>query len=270
MKKLYKKGFTLVECVVAMALLAVMALMLSMLLTATVNLRNNNVKVEKAIDAQVDKIALDNESDPNRVSEALASNGATDSVDFGGGIKITGGQKVYFSDSPDVQVGKLVFDSVGGGSSLPGEEGDPGGDGEDDDPANKKVYGALPISGNVSISQQSCNENGENYVMVWRVSFTPSTFQDDFSVKVKFPDGSRLISAQNNGGSYKVHNLGRDTIRIEPTSDASVTVDVEFSIPKSKYRYIKNQETGETEEETVEHYFKGSGVGSSAQVSINS
>lgn len=51
-----KKGFTLVECIVAMAVLAIMSLLLMMILNITVSSRNNNQHLERAIDKQVEHI----------------------------------------------------------------------------------------------------------------------------------------------------------------------------------------------------------------------
>lgn len=48
MKLKSKKGFTLVECVVAMAVLAIMSLLLMMILNVTVMTRNSNMKTERA------------------------------------------------------------------------------------------------------------------------------------------------------------------------------------------------------------------------------
>ncbi|MDE6579467.1 MAG: type II secretion system GspH family protein, partial [Ruminiclostridium sp.] len=47
MKKLRRKnGFTLVECVVAMAVLAIMSLLLTMILSVTLKTRNSNMQLE--------------------------------------------------------------------------------------------------------------------------------------------------------------------------------------------------------------------------------
>lgn len=54
-----KKGFTLVECVVAMAVLAIMSLLLTMILSVTLAQRNSNIKSEKEIDKQVENIVGD-------------------------------------------------------------------------------------------------------------------------------------------------------------------------------------------------------------------
>ncbi len=70
MKLKSKKGFTLVECVVAMAVLAIMSLLLMMILNVTVMTRNSNMKTERELDEQVDKI-VQSPSDKDPITQEI-------------------------------------------------------------------------------------------------------------------------------------------------------------------------------------------------------
>ena len=106
MKKLLKNsGFTLLECIVAMAVLAVMTLGLLMILNVTVKQRNENSEIERSVDNQAENIVQGNfKVDGAAFPEA--------DIDFGV-YKITGAKKVYF-DGVDsgFQLGAVYYVDV--------------------------------------------------------------------------------------------------------------------------------------------------------------
>ena len=249
MKKLRKNsGFTLVECVVAMAVLAVMTLGLLMILSVTVRQRNQNTQAERDVDYQVEQVVQG-----NTVTEDISGG----DIDIGG-FKIGGAQKVYFDGADDnLQIGSLHYDV--GSSSYEGDK-DEDGDGEkkddeynglQDNPlADSKVYGILETTKNddgksyINVSQQSKTDNGDGTTtLVWRIKFDViGAAGSDKSIKVVFPsycEGFKLVSYQLQSGSEcYVHKVGGYTVRIEPkkgdgTNNPKTThneVDVEFIV----------------------------------------
>lgn len=253
MRKNHKKGFTLVECVVAMAILVVMALLLSMLLTATVNLRNHNKTVENEIDEQVDKLAS---------KQGLTEQAITDSgISFNNGIIIPGtnAKKLYFEDS-NVQMGAINygFDDI----ELPSfdDEDDPSDSDDDDDDTEEsaiRVYGAVDAP-SVNIKEDSVLNDGV-YTKRWQISFTPSDCSDIKSLKIVLPSGADNVYYDEDG-KYTVHGLGSRVVRICPTSNQSITLSLTFTVPESSYVYYEKAEEGEEPQakpESFYHYFKG-------------
>ena len=247
MKKLRKNsGFTLVECLVAMAVLAIMMLGLLMILNAAVKQRNRNTQQEREIDQQVEQINDKNESKVD--SEAL-------SIKFGKDWKLNGVHRVYLDD---FNMGRFQY---GDGSDLPTEIPDPDEtEPEETEPepepepeegdyyferatfSQYKVYGASQLDGDkVSVTYYSKEEVGNYYIVTWRISFNVTgEVSDQKSVKVTFPSYAKLyyfdyfdkkLNYYNGNGTCKiVHKLGDSTVRMEPSSTGTVTVDVEFVI----------------------------------------
>ncbi len=251
MKKNLKKGFTLVECVVAMAILVVMALLLSMLLTATVNLRNHNVKVENQIDDQVEAIAQKDALISEDVDAAKAD------IKIGGKtISGANAKKVYFGDSFDVQVGAIDYNiegvNVGGDEGDPDESETPSETPDDEDDKVKYVYGALDISGKVKfleIRDNSVNSRGmyPDYdspviTAVWKVSFNPAgTASPGKGLKIVLPTGAKPVSyAIEMNYNCKVQDIGNGTIRFEPSEYGGIAYTsayIEFQIDTNIYEY---------------------------------
>ena len=234
MKKLRKNsGFTLVECVVAMAVLAVMTLGLLMILNVTVQQRNKNTNLERNVDSQVEDVVNGNLSD----SKSIAGG----DIDFGNGIVISGAQMNYNEDN-ELPIGALSYD-VGYTPSDPGDPADPADPAEPDEdvqPSNLyKVYGATTTYGNtVTINEQGGPvDNGDGtYTVTWRASFNVTgDISTERSLKIVYPS-TRIVSYKVMAGSCNnIHKLGSNTVRIEPGSTGYMQVDVQFIIPEDKY-----------------------------------
>ena len=245
MKKLRKNsGFTLVECIVAMAVLAVMMLGLLMIISVTVRQRNQNTQTERDIDKQVEQLVQGN----GTVTESVAGG----DIDFGGYI-ISGAHKVYFNDG-NLQIGSLKYDI--GSSSYEGdpdeeEKKEPEGDynGKPENPlANSKVYGALETTAKnaegkstITVTQQSKTDNPDDTTtLVWRIDFNlEGKIGSERSIKLVFPSYGKLIAYTIQAGSEcYVHKVGYYTVRIEPKNQYNphIQVDVEFIIPTSEYK----------------------------------
>lgn len=248
MKKLRKnKGFTLVECVVAMAVLAIMTLGLLMILGVTVRQRNQNTQIERDVDRQVEQVIRQNDGKYDDV----------DDIDLGGGITISGVQKIYFDeDGSDLQIGALYYDDDDIIITPPAADPNPDKNNNNNQVAGNryKVYGTARLDKNqITVAQQGAyTDNGDGtYTVTWRISFSSYGEGNDTTlvdvvnmgaVKVVFPDTTKPIAYSIYSGTVKhVYYLGDNTIRIEPgvyAKDAlnSITVDIDFIISASDYK----------------------------------
>ena len=233
MKKLRKNsGFTLVECVVAMAVLAVMTLGLLMILNVTVRQRNQNTQLERNVDKQVEDVVNGNLSESQNIDDG--------DIDFGSGIVISGA-KMEYNDEGDIQIGALKYDV----SYTPVDPDDDDDDDDEEDenqqPSNLyKVYGASEIKNDiVTVNEQDTPpvDNGDGtYTVTWRATFTvEGTTSTEKSVKIVYP-GSKIVDYEvASGNCTNIHKLGSNTVRIEPGGTGTMKVDVQFLIPKGDY-----------------------------------
>lgn len=262
MKKLSKKsGFTLVECVVAMAILAIMTLMLAMMMNIIVHLRSDNQKVEEGVDEQVEYLV----NEQNVATEKI-DNG---NIDFGDGIVIPGDKanKVYFND-PDanVQVGAVKYDFGAIITTTPVTEPDstttttaP----SNDIPINigdKRVYGAIEVDSNgVKVTQTNITTTDNDYIMEWTFEFTATESSEIKALKAAFPIGAELISYKDTFNNCNVHCLGDRVVRLSPKNNVqngstqNINVTIEFKISKDNYVYY--DEKNVQHPENFKHYF---------------
>lgn len=234
MKKLKSKiGFTLVECVVAMAVLAIMSLLLMTILTITINSRNANQKIEKDIDRQVDKIVGTGADTTAYTSEIIFScpDGAgvyTEAIPADGTDSVTA--KKRYESSSGASIGAIRYDfssyekfdniKKGGGTSTP-----PPGSGMG------KIYGAEKA--NITLNESVTAGTGEKKV-TWTVDYNSAKpGAKEISVKIVLPAGWHDVSF---GGSSvgKMLMIDANTVRIE-SGDASVNAAITFSISDDNY-----------------------------------
>ena len=282
MKKLRKNsGFTLVECVVAMAVLAIMTLGLLMILNVTVRQRNANMKLENDVDGQVEKIVQED--------GIVTTDIGVDIIDFGSGAQIGGGQMVYYDDpDADLRVGRLEYDT----GSVPVVTTDP----DNPPPATTapvqdpneglgqafnsdyfKVYGAADISGMIHINEatnKKVSADGKVYTVTWSVEFYTKSGSQGKSLKIVLPAGSYAIScsAVANG---EVAYMADSTVRIQPVNSSgwppttytmadgttlSTTATFTFNITAENYAAY----------DCLLYYMTGTGAGSNTNdVSVN-
>lgn len=256
MKKMRKNsGFTLVECVVAMAVLAVMTVALMMILNVTVKQRNANMKAENDIDSQVEKLYQSGtKSEP--ISNA--------DIDFGNGIKISGAKKVYYDDpDSELQIAALEYDV---GSSTKKN--------------NDKVYGAVDINGAVTVSEMVSSKSDDEYTVQWTVTFWVNSGSDEKSLKVVLPTGATAFTGKSASFCGEPTLTDGATVMIQPelsgaknftSANTCVSVTFTFDIPKA-YRDGKTDDDGNVIIEgykNVVNYLTGSGSGSSASVNMS-
>ncbi len=252
-----KKGFTLVECIVAMAVLAIMSLLLMSILTITINARNSNQKIEKDIDRQVDlivgngaesiaytsQIVFNCPDGAGVFTEAIPANGTDD-------IKA---EKHYDSDA-DAAIGAIKYDfsnykkfqeiKNGGGTTNPPPAS-----------GNGKIYGAE--SSSIQINENVDNNAGEKKV-TWTVNYSSAKpGANEISVKIILPSGWHDVSFGGTSAG-KMLMIDDNTVRIE-SGDASVNAAITFYISDDNY----------TAYGSLDKYFNnGTGTGNTITVSL--
>lgn len=259
MKKLRKNsGFTLVECIVAMAVLAVMTLGLMMILSVTVKQRNLNTQMEREVDNQVEKVLQGGE-------DVAAEDIEDGDIVFKNKDKdvftLTGGQKVYYKDGDaELQIGQLKYDVGGTPTKQPSEEKK-----ENDDSIvvteSRKVYGITNLKDNiitVNCDTAKTELLSDGYYSVrWVITLeATSVYQyaenitntDQLmgleSLKVALPENVKVTDYKPIEGSCKfLHMLGNNTLRIELNGTSATQVYVTFKIKTDDYeKYAKGEE----------------------------
>lgn len=157
-----KRGFTLVECVVAMAVLMIMSLLLTMLLNITLVTRNQNIEYEKSLDGQVNNIAAENEgakSSPYAEDVEFSSGDKTFSIP-GNGNSYSKANKKYYEGENEIGIVDYNFENYF--ANLPQPEDLGGGDAGN--PTNRGEIGGKVGETNI------LNSSGAS-----SVNITPST-----------------------------------------------------------------------------------------------
>lgn len=268
-----KKGFTLVECVVAMAVLAIMSLLLMMILNVTIKARNNNMTMERQIDQQIDYLVKDSataEAQTQKIEFVQESDGATSVIDEipGDGSNGMKAKKVYNEgydaeldvleyDYDDYQKFKDIAKGVVPGSPVPA--------------GSNLVYGSADVedgaSGYITISEITpCADNGNGTKTVtMTVSTNVSSASNEAAIKVTLPATAskiKLITETNAGytedGKYKAGTMAvaNNVVRIEPYSAGYVESTFSFIVESDDYdnNYV-----------CAKNFFTGSGTGNSVQ-----
>lgn len=257
-----KKGFTLVECVVAMAVLAIMSLLLMMILNVTIKARNNNMTMEREIDQQIDQL----------VKATVTAEAQTQQIEFvqdmGGGVTsgieaIPGdgsqgmkAKKVYNEgydaeldvleyDYEDYQKFKDIAKGVVPGSPVPA--------------GSDLVYGSADVedgaSGYITITESSCVTNGGTKTVTLKVSTKVKSASNEAAIKVTLPTGASAIKvlSQTNAATLAISD---NVVRIEPSADDTIESNFSFEISSNDYdnNYV-----------CAKQFFTGTGTGNSAK-----
>lgn len=262
-----KKGFTLVECIVAMAVLAIMSLMLMMILNVTVMARNNNMTLEKELDKQIEQIVqapttsetIDQEIE--FVQESAGTTAVIEAIPKNGDEHIKA-EKIY-NDGHENELDAIKYDfdnydkfeqikNGGGGSPSPDDDTD-------------KVYGSANTS-SVQIYQQSVSDNTDpvqTKTIVLRVSFTVSSYNANTdtvkAIKVALPSTATDIKVLTSSQALALL-VTDNVLRVEPTADGAVYADVSF---------VLTDDVFDNEYKSVKNYYEGTGTGSPANLNKN-
>ncbi len=241
--KFNRKGFTLVECIVAMAVLAIMSLLLTMILSVALKTRDNNMAIEKAIDNQANKLA-------NDFGGAVTEDLSGKDIDFGSGVKIEANKiqaKKKSYDGDDARLGALDYDTSG----LTFGGGSPGGNPNPGTPTHYtgyKVYGSVDLNPSINSGKVIINENktdaGDNYRITWTIKFDVNSFTPEKSLKIRFPEKAANIKGGNyatgtyvSNTSWNAFPIAEDSgivMRIEPKT-SHIEISFNFEMKKTDY-----------------------------------
>lgn len=235
MKRLkQKKGFTLVECVVAMAVLMIMSLLLSMLLNVTILTRNENMELERDIDGQVNNIAA------NAPDAQLSQ--YNDDIQFtfddksfsipGNGSGVKANKKSY---EHEVEIGVVDYnfenffadlpmpEELGGGADATVNRGDIGGKVGEVNLLNSSGASSVNITPHtIPITETDADGNTviTGYTINLDVSFTAYYATPERSLKIILPIGAEYIGCSS-ATNCVVDSSAKYSVRIQPGSDRS-------------------------------------------------
>lgn len=262
-----KNGFTLVECVVAMALLAIMSLLLTMLLNVTLRQRNKNMEMERDLDKQVNDIVADSVTEQDMDQEIVFKQGAEEIEKIpGNGVDGIDANKIY-NDGNDSELDALKYDFDGYTKFEDiAKGGVPGGAPGDNEAKKYKLYGAACITKNADGKQpvtlyESVANNGDE---TWTITLTASFEVDSVNfgegaLKIVLPSGLSNIGVSDVMNS-KTLPISKNTVRIEPLSTGSVQANIKFTLTDKEYtETYKN----------CSYYFTGMGVSNSVIAYMN-
>lgn len=257
MKKLRRKnGFTLVECVVAMAVLAIMSLLLMMILSVTLKTRNNNMQLESDIDKQVENLASGNGAVTESYNDGIAFDGFTipgNSTPNVSANKASGDQNGLSRLEFDFE---KYFDDMGEPPKLGSDKDDEKvevGDWEKTAPC----FGYIDLKEKVYITEtKTYDETAKTYDIKWNVQFTVNSYSAVDSVKFTLPVGSKFTGwSTPTGAEYKpqwesdgigyTRKLTKYILMIRPNdksadpdpvkTELKVEVDLKFTISEEDY-----------------------------------
>lgn len=256
MKKLNrKKGFTLVECVVAMAVFAIMSLLLTMMLSISVQARNKNMSIEKDIDSQVKNIASDNKSSSDKYNSSIEfkQGGAViDSIPKDGTGNLEAKKDTYKGE--EVNLGTLEYNFnnyTGWGSGTTStvfcseckisyetskllENGKKCPLGhilvKEQNIEQEKVRGAVDTD---KVHLNIVKEAPETYCMT--VSFNAKSVGSEKALKITVPSSIERIIAPTVTGTIRAYVISKNSIRIEPKNAGDVLYKFSFTISDENY-----------------------------------
>lgn len=230
----FKGGFTLVECVVAMAVLAIMSLLLMMILSVTVNRRNKNMEQERAIDTQVmmleggspivtdavGNIVTDSEGNAVVITQETEVEALDPSVVFEQGTwsetmpgnaadGVVANKKTFIGDNAIIGKFEYEFDSsIFEKSSSPGPGPGPG-----PTPEDPTVGGTHITAGPTTTTSVVGGKK------MLTISFTCDNVSDENSYKYTLPAGwhlDKIIYGSSSGADISV--ISERVIKIKPTA----------------------------------------------------
>ena len=223
MKRLiHKKGFTLVECVVAMAVLAIMSLMLMTMLEIIVIARNKNTQYEKELDEAIGTLA-----DPNGATPETEPIG--DSLNFGD-FAIPGNDDPHVDANKnsygDTELGRIDYDFNEYFQKLPKPEdlstenvdiaeNGAGATGGSYDDGIQKTPNATGTD-TVNLTTEDNIEDGTHIITI-TVSFKSYYNTPERSLKVILPKEAQYMGCSENY-QCNVNSSANYSVRIRPNT----------------------------------------------------
>lgn len=253
-----KSGFTLVECVVAMAVLAIMSLLLMMILNVTINARNNNRQLERELDGQIQSLVADEsvtaESVQTEIKFEVSNPGETNYVETipAPGTNAAGtdngldADKIYVTgNEAEVDVIEYDFDDFKlfkdiANGALPGTPATP--------VHTSKAYGGAKINGNIEITETGKTDitdaggNVTAHNVTLQISCNVVECSKTAGIKLVLPAGVYNFKKGACTSVTTVTLVSSDTIRIQPASGSdenaapgNIVAVVSFDISKNDY-----------------------------------
>ena len=250
-----KKGFTLVEVMVAITIFAMMAAIVAQILAITIKRYADNDRVDKNLDSQIESLVRKNGTSERGTFDLTLSflnGGSTDTLSINDISVISN----YNDSDGSFELNTMTADipqanggNGGGGSFEPGDGENGGGINVGESlmkAAGCHVYGSSGLQ-HVTVAQVGNPVIGENDVTI-TLSVTASSPAPDYvfsnswaeSIKIAMPSGAK-VTAITLDNYTTVHVLGQ-TIRFsaKSTKDNQATHTATFSmnIPKQIYESV--------------------------------
>lgn len=241
-KIIKKHGFTLVECIVAMAVLAIASLLLTMILSVTVKQRNSNMQIERAIDSQIEEIAVTASVSEDPILAPI-------SFDKGGNIPADSqedvkAKKKFYTDVDgnikfavvDYNFDQYVITTSVAGSSTTSPT------------AFVITYGSPKVSGYSNVNDITINETNTATKTTWTIKFKgeSTNYLENESVKIALPSGIKNIAVNEilpgHSWDQKVCLLSNNILRIQTTignNEVQITFDRDDSLYTSLSDYFQ-------------------------------
>ncbi len=192
-----KKGFTLIECVVAIAIFAIMSSMVMQMLAISIVKHKNNNHVEKDMDSQIQNIITDN---------SLVERGTTDlAVQFllnGGNvaaeIEI---EDITIMKNPDGELAndRLELNTFGATNMAPDPDDNDNDNGGSMITEDVHIYGAKGVSGGIYVSNLTVTDtdDGRKKVIInFQINDTDEVLSkaESNAIKIVLPESAEVTN----------------------------------------------------------------------------
>ncbi|MCM1299182.1 MAG: prepilin-type N-terminal cleavage/methylation domain-containing protein [[Eubacterium] siraeum] len=231
-----KQGFTLVECIVAMAVLVISSLLLAMIMSVTVMQRNKNMELEREMDQQVELLNGGGAGGETPVVNPVAGSitfddGSNGSVIPGNGSSgVVANQKYY--DSENVRISNFNYNftayntpKAGGSTGTPGSSGDPSD--ATLEYGSPMVSGGANIGTNITVTETALSGNKRR----WTVSFKCNSELEEDSFKIQLPAGAKIdLTSSSATGCFnegRIDMLKDNVVRVCP-GKGDITLNIVF------------------------------------------
>lgn len=219
-----KKGFTLVECVVAMAVLAIMSLLLMMILNLTIMTRNKNSELEKELDEAIGTLADPGAAVPEKEGIDKELNFGEFSIPGNGNPNVDANKESYGGEAG---LSKIDYDFGAYFTKLPKPEElstevlDPadngaGANGGSYDDGNAKLPSATGTT-LVNITTED-NIEGDKHTVTVAISFKSYYDTPERSLKVILPKEAQYMGCSENI-LCNVNSSANYSVRIRPNQN---------------------------------------------------
>lgn len=271
MEKIKKKsGFTLVECIVAMAVFSIMALLLMMILSVAVTQKNKNIKLEHELDEQVNDIAEEGDVTATPIDDTTIifkqgdkeltykkSDGSEIKMEIPkDGVDNLEADKITSKKEQESNITSFKYDFGGYTGYLMGT-GSGNGEENGGSASISNVYGGAEVINkivqihNVEVKEFTKTDGKGNSIptksVTLKAKFSVKNNSEYKAVKIALPVDA-VITENKVIKNATVLSIAKNVIRIEPSADGDVEVDFTFEMEKNQYDAVfKN----------VKYYFEG-------------